>query len=721
YNKSLGGLASFMDYGIYALPDITNLLIQKNLIAHLEVDGIYLETSEAKILRNEICFNGDFGLQTDSGTKYNLIQGNYFYCNPQGGVLLNGGNDGITAPTIASATPNTVEGFANAFETIEVFIHDDTNCPFVKCQGKQFVGQTLADAGGKWQLNVPYTLSPGVPLTATATDSRLNTSEFSACEKVRIDNCPEAALLLMNSDPCGRVSLTASLESSTASSPPPYPNDCANTYGNADIWFKVIVPTSGNLLLRTHSNTTIYASIEAYATCPTFAGPSPLKCQAMNIDPNVMTLTGQTPGNTIYLRIWEQNDVILNSPSDAIIELSAHELEANPDDWVLCDTPMAQGLDNNRGFGGGKRKANQFILKYTDCATPTDINLITHQLLAMGATLKDQCDCANPLLQLWGEDDPVNLEACKKAAAKSKARVSTTDYNYLIDDLDCQELQTTLSPINQSYDNIPATNIYTTSSTIIYEFAQTSGGTTNTISGYYEYDAISENLIGGYLSGFVNAYYFTGSLINIINNPSSEEATIDGTIYDNTGQAIAPLGGQVISFMTANNSTDIFLQASVPTYSKVPCGAKGTPSAYSPYQPLSTFYQVVVGVSDSGIEAPSSIFDEVAWTNPNPNTCVFGDYNGYNFAGDNELYADVDGHGSNVSGIISGGIPSDIDLDIMPLKFYENGTGTVFDGICSIHYATEKGADILNLSWGFEAEEVPEVLLEALDDASCHD
>jgi len=53
--------------------------------------------------------------------------------------------------------------------------------------------------------------------------------------------------------------------------------------------------------------------------------------------------------------------------------------------------------------------------------------------------------------------------------------------------------------------------------------------------------------------------------------------------------------------------------------------------------------------------------------------------------------------------------------------FHELGKGKVFDAICAIYYAVNNGATVLNLSWGFEASEFPDILYKAIKYASDND
>jgi len=96
--------------------------------------------------------------------------------------------------------------------------------------------------------------------------------------------------------------------------------------------------------------------------------------------------------------------------------------------------------------------------------------------------------------------------------------------------------------------------------------------------------------------------------------------------------------------------------------------------------------------------------------------------NGYDFYNDDGNVTDSDGHGTAVAGTVTNGYNTNVNLDLMNLKFYENERSTLFNGICAIYYAIDNGASVLNLSWGFvSTEDIPGILKDALDYAKLKD
>jgi CSLREA domain-containing protein len=122
---------------------------------------------------NLIAFNGQGVWITDTGTRGNTITRNRVHSNQLKGIaLLSGGNAGLAAPVIATASATQVSGTACANCTVEVF-SDATD------EGAIYEGTTTANAAGNWTFSKPGGLS-GPYVTATATDGQGNTSEFSA-------------------------------------------------------------------------------------------------------------------------------------------------------------------------------------------------------------------------------------------------------------------------------------------------------------------------------------------------------------------------------------------------------------------------------------------------------------------------------------------------------------------------------------------------------------
>lgn len=154
----------------------------------------------------------------------------------------------------------------------------------------------------------------------------------------------------------------------------------------------------------------------------------------------------------------------------------------------------------------------------------------------------------------------------------------------------------------------------------------------------------------------------------------------------------------------------------------VPCTGFGELDRFPPYlyEPRDVRGQVRVGIIDTGVDLDNNLLQNAFWQNEeavDSLNCLIGDMNGYDFKNNTADIQDVDAHGTRVNGIVVRAFPSDLQLELMNVKFYENNRGTLFDAVCAIYYAIEEGAQILNLSWGFESNEFPDILYDALETA----
>jgi subtilisin family serine protease len=128
----------------------------------------------------------------------------------------------------------------------------------------------------------------------------------------------------------------------------------------------------------------------------------------------------------------------------------------------------------------------------------------------------------------------------------------------------------------------------------------------------------------------------------------------------------------------------------------------------------------IVAIIDTGLDAnhPAIINSQALWVNNReiPGNNQDDDYNGYtddingwNFVGNVPNFADDEGHGTHVAGIVLGTgmnilaspVTEQSKIRIMPLKFLDaSGSGSTSNAIRAIYYAVNNGAQVINNSWG---------------------
>ncbi|WP_455714201.1 S8 family serine peptidase [Anaerosporobacter sp.] len=137
---------------------------------------------------------------------------------------------------------------------------------------------------------------------------------------------------------------------------------------------------------------------------------------------------------------------------------------------------------------------------------------------------------------------------------------------------------------------------------------------------------------------------------------------------------------------------------------------------------------VTIAIVDTGIDINHPDLQDVIYTNTaeipgdkvdNDGNGYVDDVNGWNFIEKNNDVTDYDSsseendHGTHCAGIIGAsangtgiaGVASNTNVSILPVKVLggEDGYGTTFDIVTGIKYAEKMGAQICNLSLGYEA------------------
>jgi len=123
------------------------------------------------------------------------------------------------------------------------------------------------------------------------------------------DNCANATVIT----PTATYSVIDGTNvEATASSTETVPVDC-DGYAGGDVWFSVVVPPSGNLTIETGNSSTGASGVDTVVTAYSGACGSLVQvgCDDDSADTgaySLLSLTGQTPGSTLYLRVYEYSN-----------------------------------------------------------------------------------------------------------------------------------------------------------------------------------------------------------------------------------------------------------------------------------------------------------------------------------------------------------------------------------------------------------------------------
>jgi len=384
---------------------------------------LMIGSSNDTITNNFIAFNGNAGISITNA----LITENSIFCNTN--AIINGAE---TAPIISTVSQTSITGTSTANHKIEIFLNDTTGCSIAPCQGKTLLGTTMAGGTGNWTLNAPYftSLPPLAQITATATNTGTNnTSGFSSCATLTNDDCAAAFDLVVNSAACVGTTTKASNDGATSSTPLPI-GSCVSTYNGGDIWFKAVLPFSGNMLIRKREGTQIQPVVEAYmGSCGSLTA---IDCKTFNAEPNalIIDLPQDSAGNTIYFRVWDDGN---DDVGDVV--LSAHFLKTNPEKWEICGDPVDDEEDNT-SIGASRRVANEFVVQYEQDTTGLAANNIE---LDQNENLEKSCICSTRTLQLWRTSTPDTVEISIDTALTLQ-NILQTSYNYIIGEQPCTGL-----------------------------------------------------------------------------------------------------------------------------------------------------------------------------------------------------------------------------------------------------------------------------------------
>jgi|GEM_PF-2121908 len=366
---------------------------------------------------NGVEFNGDDFSQTK-------IANNAFICNRRGIFNYRKSN-----PIIESISVDSIKGSSVKGDTIDLYL-SNIQCSGYPCQGEVYLGSTYTNSEGEWFFSTPLSIKLYDQITAIAKDS-INISEFSPCFIVLPDDCRFAEPLPINKNACSSTGAVLDLKQLTASTPAPT-SSCSTTFAGNDAWYKIAVPSTGNFLVRTNINNTVVPVIEVYTGCGNDALP---ECRTLDTLPYTMIFENYTPEDTLYLRVWDKNNEVVNSENTALLHLTAHKLDSLKENWEICDY---ENLISDNPTNLTRREANTFILNYDKNTPQSEINqnnAVFTDMMEM--ELKRECACGGTPLQLWSTENPVVLDG-RRRYAKRRGNVDTTNYNYIFETVEFQ-------------------------------------------------------------------------------------------------------------------------------------------------------------------------------------------------------------------------------------------------------------------------------------------
>lgn len=239
------------------------------------------------------------GLQTTAGLGDNYGVG--ISCTPGSG-FYGDATDGVYSINITSGGDYTF-AFANTGNTWKsLSIHSGCAPTNGNCVGGIITATNQDGNSG------PVTLTPGTYYLVIDSWTALTPSANFTLE---------ITAPIANDDPCGAIALTSNIPCSyttftnagaTASAGITAPG--CGSYSGGDVWFTTVVPASGTIIVDTNTGVITDSGMAIYSvtgTCPT-PTLTLIECDdddSANGAMSAITRTGLTPGETIYIRVWE--------------------------------------------------------------------------------------------------------------------------------------------------------------------------------------------------------------------------------------------------------------------------------------------------------------------------------------------------------------------------------------------------------------------------------
>lgn len=109
-----------------------------------------------------------------------------------------------------------------------------------------------------------------------------------------------------------------------------------SSFGGGDVWYSIVVPADGNIDIETNNNgsTLSDTAMEVYSgTCGALVSVECDDDDSADGNFSLINLTGRTPGETLYLRVWEYN-----GGTEDTFQVSAYSATLSIEDLQLTES-----------------------------------------------------------------------------------------------------------------------------------------------------------------------------------------------------------------------------------------------------------------------------------------------------------------------------------------------------------------------------------------------
>ncbi len=292
---------------------------------------------------NRIMFNQESGIDISGNTnRQNVISRNAIAGNGGKGIALtDGSNEGLAAPILNQTTQNTVSGTAEPNAYIEIFSDPED-------EGFMYEGTTRSDSLG----NFTFTLEKGLAgpnITATATDTDGNTSEFSS--KLQGVNLPPFLVQPINdvnlnedfgnqlissnlydffSDTPSEAQLIFTVSSSDSTTQPVVKNDSLFISSVLNIWGEDTIVITASDLPGLSVKDTFFVQINPINDVPEFINLPDTLAFAHNSSDSLFIwdyiMDPETPDSLLAFEFYINSDslIIYYNSTSGYLMLSAH-------------------------------------------------------------------------------------------------------------------------------------------------------------------------------------------------------------------------------------------------------------------------------------------------------------------------------------------------------------------------------------------------------------